>query len=160
MTISVVIPSYNGARYLPRAIESAIGQSRSPEELIVVDDGSTDDTEVVCRSYGDRIAYLHRDNGGLAAARNTGIAAASGDWFLFLDADDALYPHALSVLSKTAETSNAGVVYGFVLQRRASSLEARLSGLPYAVGSPPAPAKANSGGHRSPPRGPLDQSIA
>ena len=142
MTVSVIIPSYNAAKWLPRAIRSVLAQSRPAGELIVVDDGSTDDTEAVCRSYGERVTYIRRENGGLAAARNTGIAVASGDWFLFLDADDALYSQALSVLSKTAEGSKAGVVYGFVLQRRGSPLEARLNGLPYAVGAPPAPAKA------------------
>ena len=142
MTISVVIPSYNCAALLPRAIESVLAQSRPADELIVVDDGSTDDTAAACGAFGSAVRYVQRPNGGLAAARNTGIAASTGDWFLFLDADDTLYSHALATLAATARTGEAGVVYGFVLQRRASPLETRLHSLPYAAGSPPQPAKA------------------
>ena len=79
----------------------------------------------------------------MAAARNTGVVATSGEWLLFLDADDVLAPDALASLSRVAEQSSAGVVYGFVLQRRAAATETQLHGLPYAVGDPPLPAKAH-----------------
>lgn len=141
MTISVIIPAFNAAKWLPAAIASVRAQTRPADEMLVVDDGSTDETEAVCRAAGART--VRQENGGLAAARNTGVAATSGDWMLFLDADDVLLPDALASLSATAAASSAGVVYGFVLQRRALAIEARLHGLPYAVGTPPAPAKAH-----------------
>lgn len=141
MTISVIIPAYNAAAWLPLAIKSVLAQTRPADEVVVVDDGSTDDTAAVCRAFGT-VRYVRRENGGLSAARNTGLAATTGEWFLSLDADDTLYPQALEVLSERAKASDAGVVYGFVLQRRETALETRLHSLPYAVGPPPAPARA------------------
>ncbi len=140
MTISVIIPSYNAARWLPRAVESVRRQTRPADEVIVVDDGSTDDTAAVCRAFNG-VRYLRRENGGLSAARNTALAACTGEWFLSLDADDILYPQALQALAEKAETSDAGVVYGYVLQRREPAVETRLASQPYAVGAPPEPAR-------------------
>lgn len=141
MKISVVIPSYNSAKWLPATVASVRAQIRPADELLVVDDGSTDDTAEVTARLGVRC--VRRQNGGLSAARNTGIAETTGEWMLFLDADDELTPDALLALSKKAESSAAGVVYGFVIQRRAEPTETRLHGLPYAVGEPPHPAKAH-----------------
>jgi len=142
MTISVIIPAYNAARWLPRSIESVLAQTRPADEVIVVDDGSTDDTAEVCRAYADAVRYVRRENGGLSAARNTALALSRSDWFLSLDADDMLYPQALAALAEKAENTDAGVVYGFVLQRREPEIETRLASLPYAVGIPPEPARA------------------
>jgi glycosyltransferase involved in cell wall biosynthesis len=88
--VSVVTPTYNRADLLPRAIESVINQTYSNLEHIIVDDGSTDDTKTVVRSYDDpRIQYLKHDvNMGQAASRNTAIDSASGDYIAFLDSDD------------------------------------------------------------------------
>lgn len=86
--ISVVIPSYNSAECLSGAIESVLSQTRPADEIIVVDDGSGDNTGDVCRGFGDRIRYIRQENGGASTARNTGMAAARGDWLAFLDADD------------------------------------------------------------------------
>jgi GT2 family glycosyltransferase len=94
--VSVVIPCYKQAEYLPEAIDSALAQTYSPLEVIVVNDGSPDDTEKVAQSYGDRIVYIHRPNGGLSAARNTGIARAQGRYFKFLDSDDYLHPEQIA----------------------------------------------------------------
>jgi len=142
VTIAVVIPAFNAARYVATAIASVQSQSRAADELLVVDDGSTDSTGEICAKIpGTR--YVKRINGGLAAARNTGIRETTSEWLLFLDADDVLLPGALEALSQTAETSKAGVVYGFVLQRRGDALEPRLHGLASAVGEPPLPAKAH-----------------
>jgi glycosyltransferase involved in cell wall biosynthesis len=90
--VSVVIPAYNYARYLPAAIDSALNQDYPRLEVIVVDDGSTDSTPEVVRAYGERVRYVHQNNAGLPAARNTGIRAAQHPLLCFLDADDLLPP--------------------------------------------------------------------
>jgi glycosyltransferase involved in cell wall biosynthesis len=90
--VSVIIPCYRQARYLPEAIDSVLGQSYPAVEAVVVNDGSDDDTEAVARRYGDRVRYAWRPNGGISAARNWGIAHARGAYLKFLDADDYLHP--------------------------------------------------------------------
>ncbi|HOK65955.1 MAG TPA: glycosyltransferase family A protein [Anaerohalosphaeraceae bacterium] len=97
MTISVIIPAYNNERYLGRAIDSVLAQSRPADEIIVVDDGSTDRTAEVAQTYGEKIRCIRQDNRGPGAARNTGIRAASGEWIAFLDADDEWLPDKLAV---------------------------------------------------------------
>ena len=89
-TVSVVIPAYNSAHFLPKAIASVRAQQWPGLELIVVDDGSTDDTEAVVRelSRGEDVRFLRQENAGAASARNKGIATARGEWIAFLDADD------------------------------------------------------------------------
>jgi hypothetical protein len=96
--VSIIIPCFQQGHYLGEAIASALAQSHQPLEVIVVNDGSTDATEEVARGYAERIRYIRRANGGLSAARNTGLRAAEGDYLLFLDADDALHPDSVSVL--------------------------------------------------------------
>ncbi len=96
-TVSVVIPTYNYARFLPQAIDSALVQTHPPLEVIVVDDGSTDETPRVLAGYGDRIRVIRQANGGAGAARNTGIAAARGEYIAFLDADDVWLPRKLEL---------------------------------------------------------------
>ena len=96
-TISAIIPSYNYAHFLREAIDSALGQTYPPLEVIVVDDGSTDATPEVLASYGDRIRVIRQQNGGVAMARNAGIAAARGEIVAFLDADDAWHPRKLEL---------------------------------------------------------------
>ena len=95
MRVSVVIPCYRQAHYLPTAVESALAQTYPNVEVIVVDDGSDDDTAAVAARYGGRVRYVRRPNGGLAAARNTGFAASTGAYLKFLDADDHLAPEQL-----------------------------------------------------------------
>lgn len=92
---SVIIPAYNSAATVGRAIESVLGQTCPPLELIVVDDGSTDGTREEIARFGDRVQYLHQANAGVSAARNAGAKAARGDWLAFLDADDWYYPDRL-----------------------------------------------------------------
>ena len=87
-TVSVIIPAYNGDRYIAQAINSVLHQEGCKLEIIVIDDGSTDSTEAVLKQYGDRIRYIKQKNQGVAAARNHGIAAATADLIAFLDADD------------------------------------------------------------------------
>jgi glycosyltransferase involved in cell wall biosynthesis len=91
--VSVVIPCYNSARYLSETIESALAQSYPRIEILVVDDGSTDETAAIARSYG--IHYVYQANRGISAARNTGILHCQGKYVLFLDHDDRLLPRAV-----------------------------------------------------------------
>ena len=90
--VTIVINNYNYGRFLGDAIESALAQSYPAIEVIVVDDGSSDDSRAVIASYGDRIVALLKENGGQASALNTGFAASHGEVVIFLDADDMLYP--------------------------------------------------------------------
>ena len=90
--ISVIIPAYNCARFLPAAIESALQQTYSRVEVVVVNDGSPDNTDEVVQPYLDRITYVEQENRGLSAARNAGFRASTGDFVCFLDADDILLP--------------------------------------------------------------------
>ncbi|MFO0842697.1 MAG: glycosyltransferase family 2 protein [Gemmataceae bacterium] len=87
-TISVVIPCYNGANYLREAIDSVLSQTRPVLEVIVVDDGSTDDSFAIAESYGAPVRVIRQPNQGESVARNRGIDEAKGDWIAFLDADD------------------------------------------------------------------------
>ncbi len=95
--VSVVIPSYNSADILPEAIASVIAQTRPADEIIVVDDGSGDHTAQACADFGDAVRYIHQQNAGASIARNTGIAAAAGNWLAFLDADDLWDPKKLQL---------------------------------------------------------------
>ena len=96
-TISVIIPAWNRAREVCRAIDSALAQTLPPLEVIVVDDGSTDETPEVLARYGDRIRVVRQSNQGVAAARNAGIAVARGELLAFLDSDDVWLPRKLEL---------------------------------------------------------------
>lgn len=90
--VSVIIPTWNRAREVREAIDSVLAQTYRPIEVIVVDDGSTDETPAVLGSYGDAIRTIRQENRGVSAARNAGIAAASGELIAFLDSDDTWLP--------------------------------------------------------------------
>ena len=93
--VSVIIPVFNGERYLSEAVKSALGQTAAPFEVIVVDDGSTDDTPGVAASFGSAIRYDPQPHKGISATLNRGIQLARGDFFAFLDADDVCVPDRL-----------------------------------------------------------------
>ena len=113
LDISVVIPAYNSAAHIGRAIDSVLAQTRPPEEIIVVDDGSTDDTSRIVRSYGDKVRLIEQANAGASAARNTGIHAARGEWIALLDADDQWLPTRLALQTEIMERyPNLGWVTG------------------------------------------------
>ena len=109
MHVSVVIPTYNRAGSVGDAIESVIRQTHPAEEIIVVDDGSTDGTAGVLEHFGQRIVVVSQANGGVSRARNAGIARATGDWLAFLDSDDVWLPHRLATLARDASASDCGV---------------------------------------------------
>ena len=99
---SVLIRTYQNADTVAAAVESALGQTLAPFEVVVYDDGSTDRTSEVLRPYGDRIVCLRRENAGAAQAFNGGLEAASGDFVVVLDADDVFEPERLEALSELA----------------------------------------------------------
>lgn len=93
--ISVIIPTYNREKYITCAIDSVLGQSYKNYEIIVVDDGSVDNTKNALDQYSDKIRYIYQNNKGVSAARNTGIRVANGEWVAFLDSDDEWFPKKL-----------------------------------------------------------------
>jgi glycosyltransferase involved in cell wall biosynthesis len=95
ITISVLIPCYNQGHFLRETVESVLAQTYPHVEIVVVNDGSTDGTAAVAASFGDRIRCITKSNGGLSAARNTGILAAHGEFVHFLDSDDMIRPDFL-----------------------------------------------------------------
>lgn len=118
-SISVIIPAFNAAAFLGRAIQSVVDQNYSDYEIIVVDDGSTDDTLVVANRLAEQIQQLrvlHQENGGVSSARNVGLDAATGDYVLFLDADDVLQSGLfMDALGKPSDASSEPecVLFGF-----------------------------------------------
>jgi glycosyltransferase involved in cell wall biosynthesis len=137
MLLSVIIPAYNAAETLGVTIQSALGIKNPAVEVIVVDDGSTDETAVICTRFGDLIRYLRVENGGVSRARNIGAEIASGEWLLFLDADDILFPDSAEMLLQSAERGSASVAYGQVIERPAPGGKNRINGYDYVAGDPP-----------------------
>jgi len=108
--ISVIVPVYNVAKYLPQCLESVIGQSYRELEILVVDDGSTDGSGKICDEYAlkdERIRVFHTENRGLSAARNYGIDRATGEYIAFLDSDDWIEPDMYEILLGIAEQTGA-----------------------------------------------------
>jgi glycosyltransferase involved in cell wall biosynthesis len=123
--VSVMIGAYNAAAYLPDAIESVIAQSYRPLELIVVDDGSEDETAAIARRYGEPVRCVSQPNGGMAAARNRAIAEARGDYFAFLDADDRFCPDKIAQqLACFERDPDLDVVFGHVTEFLSPDLDA------------------------------------
>lgn len=111
-TISVVIPAYNAEACLRATLESALAQTYPAHEILVVDDGSKDETAAVTRSFGDRVRLISQANQGIAGARNTGIREATGEWIAFLDHDDLMRPEKLAKQIAVARSKEAlQVVY-------------------------------------------------
>ena len=129
--VSVIIPNFNHARYLGDAIQSVLKQDYSAVEIIVVDDGSTDDSRAVVAAFGDQVRYIWQQNRGLSAARNTGIQAAAGTYIAVLDADDLYEPTFVSTLvarleeDPTADGIYCGYQFVDLNNRRLPQIEAR-----------------------------------
>ncbi|RYD46435.1 MAG: glycosyltransferase family 2 protein [Verrucomicrobiaceae bacterium] len=109
--ISTVIPTYNRARQILGAVESVLAQSAPPFEVIVIDDGSKDDTEQVLAPVMDRIRYIKTENRGVSAARNRGIMEAKGEWIAFLDSDDTWSPEKLRRQGELVSKTGAKVCF-------------------------------------------------
>lgn len=114
-SVSVVIPAYNSAGCIRRAIDSALAQTATPIEIIVVDDGSKDDTAEVVGTYPEPVRLVRQENGGPGAARNHGVRVARGEWIGLLDADDAWLPHKLVTQLELTKDPKAGVVHAAVV---------------------------------------------
>ena len=110
--ISVIIPVYNRARYIKECLESALSQTCKDFEIILVDDGSTDNLKEVIEPYMSKIRYIYKENGGAASARNAGLRNAGGEYIAWLDSDDKWLPFKLELQVKILEKlPNAGFIY-------------------------------------------------
>jgi glycosyltransferase involved in cell wall biosynthesis len=107
-TVSVVMPAYNAAATIGAAVSSVLWQDL-PAELVVVDDGSTDDTAAIAAVHGERVRVVRQDNRGVAAARNAGIAAATGELIALCDADDVLFERYLSALVEARSSAGTTI---------------------------------------------------
>lgn len=125
--VSTIIPAFNGERYLAQALESALNQTWPAQEIILVDDGSTDSTARIAQKYRKHLIYVRQPNQGTASARNTGVAAASGEYFAFLDQDDLWLPEKLTVqISAFRNIPALDIVFGYLQQFISPELEQKL----------------------------------
>lgn len=134
--ISVIVPVYNNSKYLTQCIDSMINQTLTDFELILVDDGSTDNSGEICDEYckkDSRVKVIHQNNLGQASARNKGISIAKGQWMSFVDSDDVVHPDYLELLYRAVKNNNAhlsvcGIIEGsniddgFFLRKSAEEL--------------------------------------
>jgi glycosyltransferase involved in cell wall biosynthesis len=128
MKIAAIIPTYNHGRYISTAVQSVLSQTRPLDDVIVVDDGSTDDTRVRLEAFGSRVRYVRQGNRGLSAARNTGIRATHCEWLAFLDADDWWLPDKVRLQQLELQTSpSAGLCYTGVSYANAAGEVSRRS---------------------------------
>jgi len=111
-SVSVIIATYNRAPLVGRTIENMLAQTLRPREIIVVDDGSTDDTAEVLSGYGDPVRFIRQPNRGPAAARNAGLAMATGRFIQFMDDDDLVSLNKLQVQAEAIEQTGADMAYG------------------------------------------------
>ena len=112
LRVSVLVPTFNRANYIPECIDSLLAQSMPALEIIVIDDGSEDETTEVLKRYGERIRYIRKDNGGKPTAVNLGLALAQGELIWIFDDDDVALPHAIAARVKTLQSRpDAGFVY-------------------------------------------------
>ena len=111
--ITIVVPVYNGAFYIRDALKSILNQTHPATEIIVIDDGSTDNTREIVRDFGTSVVYFFQNNAGAPSARNRGIQAASGEWIGFLDADDTYGEQKLEIqISRFRDQPSLEVVMG------------------------------------------------
>ena len=113
--ISIIIPAYNVEDYLPRCLDSILLQSYSDFEILIIDDGSTDKTPKICDEYArqdGRIRVIHKENAGVASARNAGLEMFAGDYVMFVDADDWIYRDALQILHDRIVADHSDLAIG------------------------------------------------
>lgn len=129
--VSVIVPVYNTEKYLARCIDSILAQTFTDFELILVDDGSTDNSGKICDEYAQkdsRIVVIHKENGGVSSARNKGIDVAQGDWISFVDSDDEYYNnHSLKFLYSNISDNTELVIGGYECCNEKSDITYQIS---------------------------------
>ena len=125
---SIVIPVYNAGPYLSRCLESVLNQSISDFEVVIINDGSTDNSEEVINSFqDDRIKYFKKENGGVSDARNFGVDQVQGDYFMFVDADDYVSSDLLGVIDKKIKAKTDVLSFNISLNDKFDKLISRVS---------------------------------
>lgn len=135
MKFSIVIPVYNVKDYLEKCVESVLAQQVQDYEMILVDDGSTDDSGILCdvlaQRKPDHIRVIHKTNGGLGDARNVGLEQAKGDYLVFIDSDDYIAPTMLQELSEKIEQTHADIIsFGFRVDNNGDTSDVYIDALP------------------------------
>jgi glycosyltransferase involved in cell wall biosynthesis len=144
MLVSTILPVYNGARYICQAIESILAQEYEPMEIIVVDDGSIDDTRSAVQRFGSRVNYVYQENAGIAVTMNHGVNLARGSLFAFLDSDDYWLPGKTNrQWAALCQDPSLDMVFGNVQQFYSPELEEELR-KKYSIPPGPVPGR-NSG---------------
>lgn len=115
--VSVVITTYNYAQYLSNAIESVLKQTHSNLEILIVDDGSTDDTRMIVGKFDGKLSYFFKENGGISSARNFGVAHARGTYIVFLDSDDKLHENYITETLQILREQDASVGFSYTQQQ-------------------------------------------
>ncbi len=124
--VSVIVPVYKVEKYLPECIDSILAQTFTDFELILVDDGSPDNSGKICDDYAtrdSRIRVFHKENGGVSSARNLGLEHACGEWIIFVDSDDSLPRYSVEILFTKAESEGVDVLVGRATNSRSKILE-------------------------------------
>ena len=117
--ISIIIPVYNSEKYLPICMEKIINQTLTDFEVILIDDGSTDNSGIICDNYArkdSRITVIHQENSGQAVARNKGILISRGKWIIFIDSDDVISDNYLKTLYNYVYKNNAQIAFCGIVQ--------------------------------------------
>ncbi len=112
--ISVIVPVYNSEQHLPRCIDSILGQTFTDFELLLIDDGSKDNSDRICDEYAvkdSRVRVFHKENGGVSSARNLGLDNAQGEWIIFIDSDDWISESMLHDMHEKATSEKSDIVY-------------------------------------------------
>jgi len=121
--VVILIPTYNYGKYLREAIDSALAQDYPNVEIVVANDGSTDDTEDILQSYGNKITYYSWENAGVYSTRQKALAVIDGEYFLNLDADNRLFPQAVSAFVEALESAPSDVGFAYCHRMRFGSTE-------------------------------------
>ncbi|TVQ05935.1 MAG: glycosyltransferase family 2 protein [Balneolaceae bacterium] len=122
--VSVIVPVYNGEKFVGDAIKSVLNQKHNSIEVIAVNDGSSDDSEKIIKQFGDNVIYVKRENGGPPAARNTALEYATGDFISFIDQDDIWHPDKLGIqLSIFNKFKDLNIVIGFSMKYEFNSID-------------------------------------